>query len=60
MRLNNGPFITKALRESIMHRSKRENIYIRKSNDTNWKNHKKQGNFCVDLLRKTKSEYFKI
>ena len=43
-----------------MHRSKRENIYVRKSNDTNWKNHKKQGNFCVDLLRKTKSEYFKI
>ena len=25
----------------------------------NWKNYKKQRNFCVDLLSKTKTEYFK-
>ena len=25
----------------------------------NWKNYKKQRNFCVDLLGKTKTEYFK-
>ena len=25
----------------------------------NWENYKKQINFCVDLLRKTKTEYFK-
>ena len=41
-----------------MHRSRLKNIYIRKSNDKNWENYKKQRNFCVDLLRKTEAEYF--
>ena len=42
-----------------MHRSRLKNIYIRKSNDKNWENYKKQRNFCVDLLRKTEAEYFR-
>ena len=42
-----------------MHRSRRKNIYIRKRNDKNWENFKKQIIFCADLLRKTKTEYFK-
>ena len=43
-----------------MHRSRlKVYIYIRKRNDKNWGNYKKQTNFCVDLLRKTKTEYFK-
>ena len=41
-----------------MHRSRLKNIYIRKRNDKNWENYKKQRNFCVDLLRKTEAEYF--
>ena len=55
---NNNPFMTKTLRKSIMHRSRLKNIYIRKRNDKNWENYKKQRNCCVDLLRKT--EYFNI
>ena len=43
-----------------MHRSRLKiYIYIPKRNDKNWGNYKKQTNFCVDLLRKTKTEYFK-
>ena len=50
--------MTKTLRKAIMHRSRLKNIYIRKRNDKNWENNK-QINFFVDLLRKTKTEYFK-
>ena len=57
-RFNNSPFMTKTLRKAIMHRSRLKNIYIRKRNDKNWENNK-QRNFFVDLLRKTKTEYFK-
>ena len=49
--------MTKTLRKAIMHRSKLKNVYIRKRNDKNWENYK-QRNICVDLLRKTKTEYF--
>ena len=59
MRFNNSPFMTKTLRKAIMHRSRLKNIYIRKRNDKNWENYKKQRNFCVDLLCQTKTEYFK-
>ena len=43
-----------------MHRSRLKNIYISITEMIkNWKNYKKQRNFCVDLLSKTKTEYFK-
>ena len=58
VRFNNSPFVTKTLRKAIMHRSRLKNIYIRKRNDKNQENNK-QRNFFVDLLRKTKTEYFK-
>ena len=51
--------MTKTLRKATMHRSRLKNIYIRKRNDKNLENYKKQRNFCYDLLRKTKTEYFK-
>ena len=51
--------MTKTLRKAIMHRSRLKNIYIRKRNDKNWENQEKQINFCLDLLRKIKTEYFK-
>ena len=56
---NDNSFMTKTLRKAIMHRSRLKNIYVRKRNDKNWENCKKQSNFCVDILRKTKPEYFK-
>ena len=60
VRFNNSHFMTKTLRKAIMHRSRLKiYIYIPKRNNKNWGNYKKQTNFCVDLLRKTKTEYFK-
>ena len=58
LRFNNNPFMSKALRKAIMHRSKLKNIYSKKRTDVNWANYKKQRNFCVTLLRRTKKEYF--
>ena len=58
MRFNNNPFMSKALRKAIMHRSKLKNIYNNYRTEDNWANYKKQRNFCVNLLRKTKTEYF--
>ena len=42
-----------------MQRSRLKNIYIRKRNDKNQENYKKQINVCVDLLLKAKAEYLK-
>ena len=58
LRFNNSPFMTKTLRKAIMHRSKLKNIYNKKRTNDNWANYKKQRNFCVNLLRKTKTDYF--
>ena len=58
LRFNNNPFMSKALRKAIMHRSKLKSIYNKKRTDVNWANYKKQRNFCVTLLRRTKKEYF--
>ena len=54
MRFNNNPFRLKALRQTIVHRSKVKNIYNKYRTEDNWANYKKQINFCVNLLRKTK------
>ena len=56
---NISSFIAKTLTKTIIHRPRPINIYIRKRNGDNWENYEKQRNFCVDLLLKTKTEYFK-
>ena len=48
----------KTLRKAIMHRSKSKNICNKKWTNDNWANYKNQRNFCVNLLRKTKRDYF--
>ena len=50
--------MSKALRKAIMHRSKLKNINNKYRTEDNWANYKKQSNFCVNFLRKTKTEYF--
>ena len=50
--------MTKALRKAIMTRSRLKNIYNKKRSYDNWDKYKKQRNFCVKLLRKTKQDYF--
>ena len=58
MRFNNNLFMSKALRKAIMHRSELKYIYNKCRTEGNWANYKKQRNFCVNLLRKTNTEYF--
>ena len=62
MRFNNHPFMSKALRKGIMHGSKFKNIYNKLINialkTTGQITKAKQRNFCVNLLCKTKTEYF--
>ena len=50
--------MSNALRKAIIHRSKLENIYNKYRIEDNWANYKKPRNFCVNLLCKTKDEYF--
>ena len=57
LRANDGPFMTKALRKAMMHRKKLRNRYVKSRTEDNLKAFKKQRNFCVKLLRKTKSDY---
>ena len=51
--------MTKELRKAIMKRSQLKNRYNKNRNYENWFLYKKQRNFCVSLLRKTKRNYFK-
>ena len=50
--------MTKALRKAIIHRSKFKNIFDKTRAKEDWNNYKKQRNFCVNLLRNTKKDYF--
>ena len=56
LRFNHSPFMTKALRKAIITRSRLGNIYNKKRSNDNWDKYKKQRNFCVKLLRKTKQD----
>ena len=51
--------MTKRLRKAIMKRSQLKNRYNKNHNYENWYLYKKQRNFCLNLLRKTKRNYFK-
>ena len=59
LRANDSPFMTKALRKAMMHRKKLRNRYIKRRTEENLKAFKKQRNFCVKLLRRTKSDYYR-
>ena len=57
-RFNNNSFMTKQLRKAIMHRSRLKNVFNKSRTPKTWDSYKKQRNFCVNLLRKTKNKYF--
>ena len=50
--------MTKELRKEIMERSKLRNRFNRNKNHENLCNFKFQRNYCVNLLRKTKKQYY--
>ena len=58
IRFNNNGCMTKELRKEIMERSKLRNRFNRNKNHENLCNFKFQRNYCVNLLRKTKKQYY--
>ena len=50
--------MTKSLRKAIMTRSRLKNRFHKNRSLENWNDFKRQRNICVQLLRKTKKEYF--
>ena len=52
------PFITKDYPEAITERSKLRNNYSKNKTDANRMLYKKQRNYCVSLLRKSKVNYY--
>ena len=58
VRANNSPFMNKLLTKAIMKRSRLKNKFIKNPNDTNKDNYKRQRNYCVNLLRRVKKEYY--
>ena len=59
LRHNNNSFMSKELRKNIMLRSKLKNSFNKDRSYENWCKYKRQRNFCVNLLRKTKRNFFK-
>ena len=50
--------MTEALRKGIIHKSKLKYIFRKTRAKEDWNNYRKQRNFCVNLLRNTKKDYF--
>ena len=57
VRANNIP-LSKAHRKAVMLRSKLKNNYLKNKTVENWSEFKKQRNYCVNLRKKSKKEYF--
>ena len=55
---NNRPFMNKTLSKSFMERSKLKNQYYKLPTEENYKIFNKQRNYCVNLVNKTKKEYY--
>ena len=58
-RANEGPFMTKALRKTIMNRTRLRNRYNKDRTRGNKKVFKKQRKLCVKLLREARQGYYK-
>ena len=50
--------MTKQLRRATKHRSRLKNVFKKSRTPETWDSYKKQRNFCVNLLRKTKKRVF--
>ena len=57
-RANQSGFMTKDLNKAIMKRSKLHNTFLKEKSDSARKAYTSQRNICVNLLRKTKKNYF--
>ena len=55
---NNIPFVNKTIKKVFMTRSRLRNIYFKNRSDNNKREYNKERNYCVSLLRKTKTNYY--
>ena len=58
LRVNQEEFMSKELNKTIMTRSRLRNKYLKEKSADSKTAYDKQGNYCVDLLRRTKKKYF--
>ena len=58
IRGNNGPFMNRILSKSFMKRSRLKNNYNKDPSEINKSLYKKQRNFCVNLLKREKRNYY--
>ena len=58
IRGNNAPFMNKILSKAFMLRSRLKNCYNKKPTETNNILYKKQRNYCVNLLKREKRNYY--
>ena len=55
---NHMSFMNKALSKEIMRKTRLRNKFLKDRSEENKKKYSKQRNYCVSLLRKSKSDYF--
>ena len=55
---NHLPFMSKTISKEIIKRTRLQNQCLRNRADENKSRYKKQRNYCVTLLRKTKTQYY--
>ena len=52
------PFMNKALSKETMTRTRLRKFFLEDRSEENKRKYSKQRNYCVSLLKKSKSEYF--
>ena len=58
VRGNNAPFMNKTLSKSFMQRAKLKNKYNKTPTEANHFHYRQQRNYCANLLKKVKKEYY--
>ena len=58
IRANEAPSMNKTLKKAIMKRSRLRNTFLKNRTEENKRNYNKERNFCVNLLRKEKKNFF--
>ena len=58
IRANYSPFMNKTLSKAFMNRSRLKNRFLKNPNEENKLKYNKQRNYCVNLLRKVKRNYY--
>ena len=58
IRANNSPFMNKTMSKAIMTKSRLKNKFLKNPTEENKVNYNKQRNYCVNLLRKIKKNYY--